>query len=149
MIYTPSTRNHVFVENSGQNLLFLTRRSYIGPGSASEPETRAVIKYVHGVLANQTAMTLSYHSFGQVFFLPYAYGGSHGPRRHNRHPNWDKMFEYANKAAFQIFPHYYRKGKLLPYNGRFPLYLFLFFYYCSLAIHGLDNNEKNLEDYPI
>ena len=47
-------------------------RSYKGPFPASEPEVQSIVNYVQQKLENHTIMAISLHSFGQVFFLPYA-----------------------------------------------------------------------------
>ena len=62
-------------------------RSYIGPYAVSEPETAAVKTYVENKLKNETVMAISFHSFGQVYFMPYAYGNGSEKKRPRHHPN--------------------------------------------------------------
>ena len=50
---------------------------YIGPGALSEPESRAV----HDVaIATRPAVSLAFHSFGNLLLYPWAHTARHNPR---------------------------------------------------------------------
>ena len=45
----------------------------------SEPETEAVVDFFREEITGKGVAAISFHSFGQVFFLPYAYKGKEVP----------------------------------------------------------------------
>ena len=81
-------------------------RSYIGSYPASEPEVQAVMEYSRDFLTEKTIMVWTLHSFGQVFFLPYA-------GDFERKPRYKTTMELlAEKALHFVLPHYYRFGQV-------------------------------------
>ena len=81
-------------------------RSYIGSHPASEPEVQAVLEYSRDFLTEKTLMVWTLHSFGQVFFLPYA-GDFERIHRYKT-----TMEFLAEKALHFVLPHYYRYGQV-------------------------------------
>ena len=67
---------HPIYMTSFMNVLYTFFRAYIGPSPASEPETMSVVNYTKTVLANKTVAAITFHSFGEVFFVPYAHNNS-------------------------------------------------------------------------
>ena len=55
-------------------------RAYVGPSIISEPEVQAVIKYSKDFLIGKSILVWTLHSYGQVFFLPYAGDKTRRPR---------------------------------------------------------------------
>lgn len=85
-------------------------RSFRGSSPGSEPEVITVMNHATSSLVNKSILAISFHSFGQVFFTPYAYGGQEGRWPNHRHPNFQNMMDLADDSAFYIIPHYYRIG---------------------------------------
>ena len=73
-------------------------RMYVGPAPFSEPETEAVARF----LANHNDSIkayLAYHSFSQLWMLPYSYSKEQNP------PNLEQLVGYSslfNQVDFSL-----------------------------------------------
>ena len=68
---------------------------------ASEPEVQSIVNYVQQKLENHTIMAISLHSFGQVFFLPYA------GNENSQHPDYqvDLWLKKISPTSFKLCWH--------------------------------------------
>lgn len=56
---------------------------YAGPNALSEPETQSFSNYFK-TIASKVDLYLSYHSYIQVFLIPYAHGAQEVPKNNDK-----------------------------------------------------------------
>ncbi|KAI8424818.1 hypothetical protein MSG28_006747 [Choristoneura fumiferana] len=76
-------------------------QTFCGPQAFSEPESIAMAQFVRG-LKNQLEYFISFHSFGQLFIIPYAFSTKHAE-------NFDEMKSIGDATAKKIKKRYGHK----------------------------------------